>query len=337
MNRKEQILKLIVEHFIQTAEPLGSATLIEKYHLPFSSATIRNEMSELEEMGYIEKTHTSSGRVPSSKGYKYYVENLRDEGLDDAIKHQLTTVLSDSNKAMNDIIGESCEILSSMTNLTSIVLGNDSKYECLNKIQIIPLNETSAVAVFVTSKGRVQYKNFAVSPNNSIEDISKCIEILNDRLVGSSIDSVLDKLESLKPILKDYIDRYQVFFKTFVDTLNALRKDDVNVYGQEKILEQPEFFTSQEKLKKLFHLIEDDKVFQLVKNQQDKINVLIGNEIEQDLDDDVTLISTSVNVDGQVKTIALLGPTRMDYQRAINAMAYLAEQIGILNDEKEDS
>lgn len=337
MNRKEQILKLIVEHFIQTAEPLGSATLIEKYHLPFSSATIRNEMSELEEMGYIEKTHTSSGRVPSSLGYKYYIEHLRDEGLDEGIKNQLTTVLSAQDKAINDIIGESCEILSSMTNLTSIVLGNESSSERLNKIQIIPLNETSAVAVFVTSKGRVEYKNFAISPNNSIDDISKCIDILNDRLVGSTIDSVLDKLESLKPILKEYIDRYQVFFKTFVDTLNSFAKDDVSIYGQEKILDQPEFFTSQEKIKKLFHLMEDDKVFQLVKSQQDKINVLIGNEIESDLDDDVTLISTSVNVDGETKTIALLGPTRMDYQKAINAMVYLAEQIGIISDDKEDS
>ena len=336
MTRKEHILKLIVEHFIQTAEPLGSVTLLEKYNLPFSSATIRNDMSDLEADGYIEKTHTSSGRVPSAKGYKYYIEFLRSDQLDDVIKHQLTTVLKDEHKAIDDIIKESCEILSSMTNLTSIVMGNDSKTECLNKIQLIPLNETSAVAVFVTTKGRVEYKNFAISATNSIEDIQNCIDILNDRLVGTSINKVIEKMDALKPVLSDYMDKYQVFFNTLIETVAHLNKDEYSVYGSEKILDQPEFTTSKEKIKKMFKLIENDKLFNLVKNQNDRINVLIGEEIESDLDDDVTLISTTIDIDNEVKTIALLGPTRMDYQKAISAMVYLAEQIGLLGKDKED-
>lgn len=336
MTRKEHILKLIVEHFIQTAEPLGSVTLLEKYNLPFSSATIRNDMSDLEADGYIEKTHTSSGRVPSAKGYKYYIEFLRSDQLDDVIKHQLTTVLKDEHKAIDDIIKESCEILSSMTNLTSIVMGNDSKTECLNKIQLIPLNETSAVAVFVTTKGRVEYKNFAISATNSIEDIQNCIDILNDRLVGTSINKVIEKMDALKPVLNDYMDKYQVFFNTLIETVAHLNKDEYSVYGSEKILDQPEFTTSKEKIKKMFKLIENDKLFNLVKNQNDRINVLIGEEIESDLDDDVTLISTTIDLDNEVKTIALLGPTRMDYQKAISAMVYLAEQIGLLGKDKED-
>ncbi len=336
MTRKEHILKLIVEHFIQTAEPLGSVTLLEKYNLPFSSATIRNDMSDLEAEGYIEKTHTSSGRVPSAKGYKYYIEFLRSDQLDDVIKHKLTTVLKDEHKALDDIIKESCEILSSMTNLTSIVMGNDSKSECLNKIQLIPLNETSAVAVFVTTKGRVEYKNFAISATNSIDDIQNCIEILNDRLVGTSINKVIEKMEALRPILNDYMEKYQVFFNTILETVAHLNKDEYSVYGSEKILDQPEFTTSKEKIKKMFKLIENDKLFNLVKNQNDRISVLIGEEIESDLDDDVTLISTTIDVDNEVKTIALLGPTRMDYQKAISAMVYLAEQIGLLGKDKEE-
>lgn len=336
MTRKEHILKLIVEHFIQTAEPLGSVTLMEKYNLPFSSATIRNDMSDLEAEGYIEKTHTSSGRVPSAKGYKYYIEFLRSDQLDDVIKHKLTTVFKDEHKAIDDIIRESCEILSSMTNLTSIVMGNDSKNECLNKIQLIPLNETSAVAVFVTTKGRVEYKNFAISATNSIEDIQNCIDILNDRLVGTSIDKVIEKMEALRPILNDYMEKYQVLFNTILETVAHLNKDEYSVYGSEKILDQPEFTTSKEKIKKMFKLIENDKLFNLVKNQNERINVLIGEEIESDLDDDVTLISTTIDVDNEVKTIALLGPTRMDYQKAISAMVYLAEQIGLLGKDKEE-
>jgi heat-inducible transcriptional repressor len=122
MTREDQILKLIVEHFIKTAEPVGSQTLLEVYHLPFSSATIRSEMNSLEKEGYLEKTHTSSGRVPSGKGYTYYVEHLREENVDESVKYALSKVLEQKTKSVEEVVKESCEILSHMTNLASVVL-----------------------------------------------------------------------------------------------------------------------------------------------------------------------------------------------------------------------
>lgn len=138
MTRRETILKLIVEHFIKTAQPVGSQTLLDEYKLDCSSATIRNEMNALEKDGYLEKTHTSSGRVPSSDGYRYYVEHLRDERVDNRFKFALASVLEKRTQSVEEVIEQSCKILSSMTNLASVVLGPKVSEEKLVSVQVIP-------------------------------------------------------------------------------------------------------------------------------------------------------------------------------------------------------
>ena len=130
-SRQEVILKVIVEEFIKTAEPVGSKLLVEKYGINYSSATIRNEMNYLETEGLLEKTHTSSGRVPSTLGYRYYVEHLMDHDNSVDEKYELQTVLADNNVPLEDVIQRSCDILSSMTNLTSVVLGPDANKQTL--------------------------------------------------------------------------------------------------------------------------------------------------------------------------------------------------------------
>ena len=124
LTRSDTILKLIVEYFIKHAQPVGSQTLIEEYNLPYSSATIRNEMYALEKMGLIEKPHTSAGRVPSSKGYKYYCEHLRDKTVDESLKYSLQTILNQKMQSIEEIIKQSCEIISHMTNLVSVAFFN---------------------------------------------------------------------------------------------------------------------------------------------------------------------------------------------------------------------
>lgn len=156
LSRRELILKYIVEYFIKHAQPIGSNTLIETYGLKCSSATIRNEMMELENAGYLEKTHTSSGRVPSSKGYRYYIDHLREKDIDESIKHNLAVIFNEKSKSIEDVIKESCQILSHMTNLASVVLGPEASEEHLVSIQFIPLSQNSATAVFVTDKGYVE-------------------------------------------------------------------------------------------------------------------------------------------------------------------------------------
>ena len=121
--RQLLIFKCIVEEFVETAEPVGSKTLMTKYMLPYSSATIRNEMSFLEENGYLEKTHTSSGRVPSTQGYRFYVNTLMQPNVDDDVKNQVAMILGDRHRSLNEIIQESCQILSELTHLKSDEIG----------------------------------------------------------------------------------------------------------------------------------------------------------------------------------------------------------------------
>ena len=130
--RMVDILKAIVDEFVSTAEPVGSKALVEKYNLPYSSATIRNDMAILEQLGYIEKPHTSAGRIPSNKGYQYYCENLLKEEIEDEVKYALSDVFSKKTMNIEDAIKESCKMISDMTSLTSGMLGPDSSLQTLN-------------------------------------------------------------------------------------------------------------------------------------------------------------------------------------------------------------
>ena len=219
LSRRDLILKYIVDYYIKTALPVGSHTLIEEYDLPYSSATIRNEMSELEHMGLIEKTHTSSGRIPSTKGYKYYIANLRDKNVNDNIKYQLANIFTQREKSIEDVIKESCEILSHMTNLASIVLGPNAEQEHLVSVQAIPLSDKSMTAVFVTDKGYVEYITFILPKNMNISDIERCMKMLNDRLKGTPISGFVEKTELLKPIITEYVKNNDAVYKQIAKVL----------------------------------------------------------------------------------------------------------------------
>ncbi|MDR1782203.1 MAG: heat-inducible transcription repressor HrcA, partial [Bacilli bacterium] len=161
-SRQIAILKAIIDDFILNATPIGSKTLQANYHLPYSSATIRNEMALLEEYGLLEKTHTSSGRVPSKAGYRYYVDNLTENKYDKSIEDAINDLFNDKRLAISDAIKKSCDLISEMTNYTSIALGNDAQNEILNKIELLPLSANSLVIVIVTNSGKVESKIFNI-------------------------------------------------------------------------------------------------------------------------------------------------------------------------------
>ena len=193
--RQLLVFKCIVDEFIETAEPVGSKALMTKYQLPYSSATIRNEMSFLEEYGYLEKTHTSSGRVPSVEGYRFYVDNLAKRDLDEGIKNQVAQIFSDRHRGLNEIIHESCEMLSELTHLTSVVLGPDSSEDTLQQINIVPLNDNRVTAIIITNQGYVENKVFDLNRNHKIDDLVSCVAVMNDLLIGTPIDQVAFRLE----------------------------------------------------------------------------------------------------------------------------------------------
>ena len=324
--RQKELLREIVEEYIKTARPVGSKSLCKKFKC--SSATIRNDMATLEDLGYLEKTHISSGRIPSESGYRYYVDNLMEPKKisgEDMLK--LQTIFNNRDLELNDVISKSLEIISDITNYTSVVLGKESKDNKLSKVEVIPLNEKQLVAIVITDKGHVENKNLFLEKNIPLNEISKTTELLNKMLIGTPIDDVPSKLEfEIKPIIKNYIENYEVVYNAFYNALtNFTSERDVRFKGKTNILKQPEFNTVDD-VKNIISKFESKDIVSKIEETNDEVKVYIGSESE--FDDNVTIIKTKYKANnGTEGTIAIIGPKRMEYERVVNMLEYLKEHI----------
>lgn len=328
LDRKFQILKLIVEDFIQTATPVGSKYLIEKYNLPYSSATVRNEMSELESDGFLEKTHISSGRVPSAKGYKYYAHNLRSNKVDAKFKNELREIFKD-NKSIKEVLRESCAILSHMTNLASVVLGPNADNERLINIQLIPLNETTCTVIFITDTGYVENKTIVIDKKNKMDDIFKCLKFLDERLKGTKVSELTDKLINMKPLLEKYLNDYNNLYNTLMKIFIDFASKRSEIIGKENLLSQPEFSDDANELKKLFGLFDNPvKLEEIIKNANELL-LIDDNEDNESIKSEVSIVTKEVVLPGDesVGKIAVIGPKRMDYSKVINYVDYIVSEI----------
>lgn len=334
--RQTCIFKAIVDEFTRTAEPVGSKRLMDLLDFQCSSATIRNEMAALEELGLLEKTHTSSGRIPSSKGYRFYVENLMEKQLDESIKNSLQNVFKERHYSMDEIVKKSCDILSQMTSLTSIVLGPDSEYQTLQHIQLIPLNERSAVAIFVTDHGHTENKTFYFPTDVSVEDIKTCCNLLNDKLMGTPITNVVDRLQEIKPLLASHVARHEVLFEAFVNAFMKFATNHVYCSGQANMLYQPEF-ADVEKLKELVKMLEDSSLFRQIANHEGNLCIEIGGENELIQMDDVAVVSSRFKVNSKEEgELMIIGPTRMQYSKVVALMEYMSKVLEDLYREDDE-
>jgi heat-inducible transcriptional repressor len=322
--RQSELLKLIVEDYIKTARPVSSTSLCEVMNC--SSATVRNEMAFLEENGLIEKTHISSGRIPSEKGYRYYVDNImkpKEITGEDMLK--LQTIFHNNQLMLADYITKSVEIVSEMTSLTAIVLGSSSKENKVSKIEVIPLNENSLVAIIITDKGHVEHKNINLTENVSIVDIKKTVDLINKMIIGTPIDEVGTKLEyEVKPIIEKYIKQHEVLYNAFYTAFTDFTNSNYTMTGRQNILMQPEF-DDTEKIRDIISKFEDKDMVNSIKEDENGINIYIGSENE--FDKDVTIIKTKYNINGEEGTIALIGPKRMEYDRVISLLDYIMKNI----------
>ena len=330
LSRKDYILKLIVEDFIKTATPVGSNYLITKYELPYSSATVRNEMASLENDGLIEKTHTSSGRVPSTLGYKYYVNNLKSNSVDSKLKNELKVVF-DNTKSVEDVLGESCKVLSNMTNLVSVYLGPNSSKERLISFQLIPISKTSATAIFVTDRGYVENKTFIFDKNVNLDDLTKSIRLINDRITGTYISELTDKLDSLKPLLKDYINDYTYIFNSIAKAFFEFAAERSEFYGENNLLSQPEFKDNPEELKKIFDLFsKPENLVEMLQNHDESGTTDKDSNSDIKSYDNLAIISKEIKIpdsDRELGRIAIVGPKRMDYGKVLNALDYVVKEL----------
>ena len=327
--RRIEILKAIVEEFINTAEPVGSNTLVEKYRLPYSSATIRNDMATLELMGYLEKPHTSAGRVPSNKGYQFYCEHLLERPVEEEVKYALSNIFQKESMDVEEAIKESCKIISDMTKLTSGVLGPDASNQTLEHLKLFTIDDKTAVCVFITNLGHTENKIFNFQDSISIEDITTCTDILNDRLKGTAIINLPQRLESLRPILSENVKRHEMLFNAFAGAFVKFASETIYFLGTTNILYQPEFHDI-EKLKNFVKMLDNPSLWRNLGNREDanELSIITSKGTELVWMDDLAVVSSDVRVNKQdTVKLMVVGPNRMQYDRIMGLLSFITREI----------
>lgn len=329
-DRQLLILQLTVDDYIQTAQPVGSRQLSKKPEAPFSPATIRNEMADLEEMGFLEKTHTSSGRIPSEKGYRFYVDHLLKESKPDQEDNlQISSIFQQKVMETEELIRKSATILSDLTNYTSILLGPDSSMQTVKRFSIVPLDDRTAVAIIVMDSGQVENRLFNVPKGFTASDIEKMVNILNERLVGTPLVQLQRKLvEETKMILEHHIDRTGALYTSFKEAIVITPEERLYYGGKLNMMNQPEF-NDIEKMKTFFDLIEEGMpVTTIFGNNHPGIAVKIGSENNHNAMEDFSVITATYSAGEMMSgSIAIIGPKRMDYSRVITLLNLLSSDL----------
>lgn len=331
-DRQKELLKIIVETYIQTFKPVGSKSLVDYFKV--SSATIRNDMALLEELNLLEKEHLSSGRIPSEAGYRYYVDNLmepKDITGEDVLK--LQTILNNTNLVVSDAIQKCMEIISDITHYTSVIIGPGADFSTLKQISIIPLDEDEdsgdrrVVAVLVTNQGIVENKQVNINRDINLMELIKTSEIINKALVGTPLSKISERLElEIKPKIKDVINRYEEVCNFFSSAFRDFTIDNSDVVfgGKTNILDYKEYDTP-DKVKDMIAKLENIELVKNIQTSDSNINVYIGEETE--FDPDVTIIKTHYKVGNDEGTLAIIGPKRMEYDKVFTLLNFLKSYI----------
>ncbi|MFU8786885.1 MAG: heat-inducible transcriptional repressor HrcA [Candidatus Izemoplasmataceae bacterium] len=331
-DRQKVILKLIVEEFVKTAEPVGSRTLSKL--LDFSSATIRNDMADLEEFGFIEKTHSSSGRVPSETGYHYYVETLLKD--DDDFDLDLTLIddlFNNEELAGDETIEQAMNLLSQLTNYTTIALGPNARNSRVKKIELVPIYDQLCVLLVITNLGHVESKNITLPKGTSPEELTKIMEIFNDILYDVPIGQVSEKIhyEINHKHIKDLLVYNRKIIEAFLDAFTRFTQSKYYLSGQSNMLYQPEF-SDVERVRELMNFFEKNDILKLIEHgESNGLTVRIGRENQITAMNNCSVVMVPYEVrDGEKGTIAVVGPTRMEYQKVIPLLKYLAAHMSKL-------
>lgn len=327
--RKVKILQAIINDYIETAEPVGSRTIAKKYNLGISSATIRNEMADLEELGLIVQPHSSAGRVPSDKGYRLYVDELMQYKELDAYKRKvLEEVIEKSVNKIDYLMNETAKAVALLTNYTAIVSKPSVKKIKIKHVQLVPLDDKSIIFVSATDTNRVQnyILNLKEVPDEQI--LWQLSNVLNEKLVGLTLEQInLPLIQQLKAEMGDFNEIVNPILDYITDTVKKDDYQEISLSGAKNILEFPEF-NDIEKAKELFETFEEKKTLTEIVNKENDstIQVIIGDE--NDKIKDCSLVKTTYKVgDQEVGTIGIIGPTRMDYAQVVSMLAYVSKNI----------
>jgi len=328
-DRQLQILEVIIDDFIKSAKPVGSRAIAKKDNVSFSAATIRNEMADLEEMGLIEKTHTSSGRTPSELGYRYYVDHVIAPTIHSENVNVIKHMLQGNFLELEQIVQLSAKMLSDLTNYTTIILGPEIFETKLKQLQFVVLSPQTAVAILITNTGHVEHRAFAIPEAMNASDLEKMVNILNDRLQGVPMYRLPEKLETeVFDLMRTYLDHSKQSFEYLKAAFAAEHPAKLYIGGKSNMLLQPEF-NDVDKVRAFYRMMDNEMVIaDLLKAKPNGIKVSIGHENQLEAIKDLSLITASYHLGAeQMGMIALLGPTRMEYRKVITLLQTLSNEM----------
>ena len=334
--RKKRVLQAIIEEYIKTAEPVSSNAIINLEGLECSSATIRNEMAELEKMGYIEKTHTSSGRVPSAKGYRFYVDELLEE---DKISLEEIKYISDKLETkvneIEDITKIASSTISEITHYTTVSIGPNTEVQKIENIKFVLLSNRMIMAVILTDTGLVRETIIKFDEDITENQVETLNYMFNNKLKGEPITKID------KPLEKYLVEEMQYSVNLIKPIIEQMKKvveeEKFHLEGANRLFELPEF-NSLEIAKNFINILDEKELMtdMLSTGFAQDINVYIGEENEKEELKDFSIVTFKHRIGNKdLGTIGIIGPKRMDYSKVISVMKYISKKLN--KDDSEDN
>lgn len=327
--RKKKVLQAIVEAYIQTAEPVSSSSIQNKYELNYSSATIRNEMAELEKHGYLDKMHTSSGRIPSAKGYRYYVDELlKDDNISlEEIKY-ISDKLETKVNQIEDLTKITASTISEITHYTTVTIGPKATEQIIQEIKFVLLGSRMILAVIMTDTGMIKETIIKFDEDVNEKQVETLNYIFNNKLVGEPIEIINRPLEEY---MQEEMQGLVRVVKPVVEQIKRVlfEEETVHLQGARKELDLPEF-NSLQVAKNFMNILDTKELMADMLNAgiADDINIYIGEENEKEELKDFSVVTFKHRIGNKdMGTIGIIGPKRMDYSKVISVMKYISKKL----------
>ncbi|HOD65873.1 MAG TPA: heat-inducible transcriptional repressor HrcA [candidate division Zixibacteria bacterium] len=327
--REKQVLSNLIEHYIRSADPVGSRVIAHKFRMGVSSATIRNTLQDLEELGLVRQPHTSAGRIPTDLGYRVYVDYLlKPEDLTESEKERIKDVIVSHGRGLDDILGQTCRVLSDITNQLGVSIAPRFDRGVLRRIELISLSQGRIMAVVVVESGLA--RSVIVEVETSIDEASlrEVEQVLNERLAGLSLGEIRTTISKR---LADHTGSGRLV-KLIIDSRDRIWADDpagaIHLAGVERLLSQPEF-SEIDRITRIVRLLEDNRTLKefLSSAYEEGLFITIGRENKFDEILNCSLVTSSYKVGSIAGTIGIIGPTRMEYGKLVSIVDYTARAI----------
>ncbi len=335
--RKKRILKAIVDAHIVDGEPVGSKYIMQDEHLNCSSATIRNEMAELEAMGYLEQPHTSSGRVPSELGYRFYVDSLIESyAMTTREITEINKLLRSKMTELDQILLAASKLAGNLTNYTSFVIKPRANSVRIKRFDVIFVDRHSLLLIMISEQGTVLTKRLSLEAGVSEAAANELAMALNDHIAGLSADEItLPIIVELENSMGEWSGIVNPIIKIIYESMNELDGGDLKVSGMDRLLQYPEY-SNKEQLRELLGILENkEEVLELVSDSDGEgVSVVIGSESSVKVMNNSAIVFKPVVRNGKtIGAIGILGPRRMDYAKVVATIEGLAGNVeSILNE-----